>query len=124
VRCVPCAKPRLALRQPGDARPNLCTKLFPGTVSERPKVQLSKSCVGVEPTVGSNPTGSAKKCWSEAYLELCGVHNAHIRTILARDPTLSAPSMDESARAEAYRLWNKPVVRGRVAARIALEPRR
>jgi hypothetical protein len=38
-----------------------CTKLFPGTVSERPKVQLSKSCVGVEPTVGSNPTGSAKR---------------------------------------------------------------
>src|SRR5258708_462445 len=39
--------------------PLSCTKLFPGTVSERPKVQLSKSCVGVEPTVGSNPTGSA-----------------------------------------------------------------
>ena len=39
----------------------LCTKIVPGTVSERPKVQLSKSCVGVEPTVGSNPTGSAKK---------------------------------------------------------------
>ena len=37
-----------------------CTKLDLGTVSERPKVQLSKSCVGVEPTVGSNPTGSAK----------------------------------------------------------------
>ena len=37
------------------------TKLFFGTVSERPKVQLSKSCVGVEPTVGSNPTGSAKE---------------------------------------------------------------
>src|SRR6187402_1655699 len=36
-----------------------CTKIFSGTVSERPKVQLSKSCVGVEPTVGSNPTGSA-----------------------------------------------------------------
>jgi hypothetical protein len=41
------------------AHPTRCTKLFPGTVSERPKVQLSKSCVGVEPTVGSNPTGSA-----------------------------------------------------------------
>ena len=37
-----------------------CTKLVLGTVSERPKVQLSKSCVGVEPTVGSNPTGSAR----------------------------------------------------------------
>ena len=36
-----------------------CTKIVLGTVSERPKVQLSKSCVGVEPTVGSNPTGSA-----------------------------------------------------------------
>ena len=41
--------------------PAPCTKLSPGTVSERPKVQLSKSCVGVEPTVGSNPTGSAKR---------------------------------------------------------------
>jgi hypothetical protein len=37
-----------------------CTKIVLGTVSERPKVQLSKSCVGVEPTVGSNPTGSAR----------------------------------------------------------------
>jgi hypothetical protein len=39
---------------------DLCTKIVLGTVSERPKVQLSKSCVGVEPTVGSNPTGSAR----------------------------------------------------------------
>ena len=37
-----------------------CTTIVDGTVSERPKVQLSKSCVGVEPTVGSNPTGSAR----------------------------------------------------------------
>jgi hypothetical protein len=37
-----------------------CTRIVLGTVSERPKVQLSKSCVGVEPTVGSNPTGSAR----------------------------------------------------------------
>ena len=29
-------------------------------MSERPKVQLSKSCVGLKPTVGSNPTGTAR----------------------------------------------------------------
>jgi hypothetical protein len=49
-----------------SARPSVLTSraavlnCLQGTVSERPKVQLSKSCVGVEPTVGSNPTGSAK----------------------------------------------------------------
>lgn len=46
----------------GSSRSRACTKLLDGTVSERPKVQLSKSCVGVEPTVGSNPTGSALSC--------------------------------------------------------------
>ena len=41
-------------------------------------MQLSKSCVGVEPTVGSNPTGSAKlftleppECESEPGVSLC-----------------------------------------------------
>lgn len=36
-----------------------CTKLFLGTVSERPKDHVSKTCVGVNSTVGSNPTGTA-----------------------------------------------------------------
>lgn len=36
-----------------------CTKLCPGTVSERPKDHVSKTCVGVDSTVGSNPTGTA-----------------------------------------------------------------
>lgn len=36
-----------------------CTKLVLGTVSERPKDHVSKTCVGVNSTVGSNPTGTA-----------------------------------------------------------------
>ena len=38
-----------------------CTKLVLGTVSERPKDHVSKTCVGVNSTVGSNPTGTAKE---------------------------------------------------------------
>jgi hypothetical protein len=50
---------------------HLCTKIVLGTVSERPKVQLSKSCVGVEPTVGSNPTGSASGLLAKLHRFVC-----------------------------------------------------
>jgi hypothetical protein len=61
-RSSPHRTPKIS--NPGASVPlanHECIRLSSGTVSERPKVQLSKSCVGVEPTVGSNPTGSADK---------------------------------------------------------------
>ncbi|TQO19478.1 hypothetical protein FB472_1033 [Rhodoglobus vestalii] len=47
-------------RSHGLAPPSrACTKVSDMTTSERPKVRLSKSYVGVEPTLGSNSSGSA-----------------------------------------------------------------
>jgi hypothetical protein len=48
-------------QSPGFVPAAGCTKLVLGTVSERPKDHVSKTCVGVNSTVGSNPTGTARK---------------------------------------------------------------
>ena len=47
-------------QSPGFVPAAGCTKLLLGTVSARPKDHVSKTCVGVNSTVGSNPTGTAK----------------------------------------------------------------
>jgi hypothetical protein len=47
-------------QSPGFVPAAGCTKLVLGTVSERPKDHVSKTCVGVNSTVGSNPTGTAR----------------------------------------------------------------
>ncbi len=48
-------------QSPGFVPAAGCTKLVLGTVSERPKDHVSKTCVGVNSTVGSNPTGTATR---------------------------------------------------------------
>jgi hypothetical protein len=48
-------------QSPGFVPAAGCTKLVLGTVSERPKDHVSKTCVGVDSTVGSNPTGTARR---------------------------------------------------------------
>ncbi|VXB93709.1 hypothetical protein FRIGORI9N_470043 [Frigoribacterium sp. 9N] len=62
--CTLCTTPRrrgaVDERSPGFVPVAGCTKLILGTVSERPKDHVSKTCVGVNSTVGSNPTGTAK----------------------------------------------------------------
>ena len=50
-------------------------------MSERPKVQLSKSCVGVEPTVGSNPTGSA--IVMSRVIGIARIHRVWVRAIFS-----------------------------------------
>lgn len=61
----------------GDESPGFvpaagCTKLVLGTVSERPKDHVSKTCVGVNSTVGSNPTGTARGLFAHQSESVCG----------------------------------------------------
>jgi hypothetical protein len=41
-------------------------------VSERPKDHVSKTCVGVDSTVGSNPTGTARGLFAHQSESVCG----------------------------------------------------
>ena len=58
-------------RSPGFVPVAGCTKLILGTVSERPKEHVSKTCVGVNSTVGSNPTGTAKRLFADSAKFIC-----------------------------------------------------
>jgi hypothetical protein len=75
-------------QSPGFVPAAGCTKLFLGTVSERPKDHVSKTCVGVNSTVGSNPTGTAKENpWSSrGFLLLAGSIGARVVQSARRAP--------------------------------------
>lgn len=59
-------------QSPGFVPAAGCTKLVLGTVSERPKDHVSKTCVGVNSTVGSNPTGTATGLFAHHPKFVCG----------------------------------------------------
>ena len=63
-------------------------RLSDGAVSERPKVQLSKSCV-VQATVGSNPTRSAAR-----YTAGAG-RNPYLGANPARNPDLRGAGFEK-----------------------------
>lgn len=82
--CTLCTTPRrrgaVDEQSPGFLPAAGCTKLVLGTVSERPKDHVSKTCVGVNSTVGSNPTGTAtENPWSSrGFLNLEGYCRANL----------------------------------------------